>query len=496
MFRVLVVDDEPSAVEYICNIIKMKCPDLNVVGTAENGLEGLAEYQVLEPDLVVSDVKMPVMDGLLMVKSIREMNPEAQILLVSGYQEFKYVKEALSIGVSDYVLKPMTPANFVKSAAPIIKKLKGRMYEQRKVLIRQVVAGEKADEDEIRTYFPEEEYYLAVIRENGLPRRFTGNYGMEMLSELEDTIFVYGRDEREALYICPANALNDRAFSLMIEKEAFRKKNDSNFVTTVMMEKAVERNWLPKAMEQIYRSLNSRLSIGVNQRFFAEEGEKDMDKRKELYDKEALRSMERFLEKKEYDMLLERLWEFIKSTERAAYPQLCLERFVRQLALKIQQYRNFQGDVFEDEMMMEDAFYYAGSVEELFDSLKSIFIRYWKEDREAVKLDSNQFLDTMKCYIDQHMAEDITVSTVCKEFGLSQSYLNMIFRKYGMQSFNIYLRTVRIEKAKRIMERNPQMFIKDIAMMAGYKDQFYFSRIFRAVTGMSPSEYIERGSVG
>lgn len=206
--------------------------------------------------------------------------------------------------------------------------------------------------------------------------------------------------------------------------------------------------------------------------------------------------MERFLEKKEYDMLLERLWEFIKSTERAAYPQLCLERFVRQLALKIQQYRNFRGDVFEDEMMMEDAFYYAGSVEELFDSLKSIFIRYWKEDREAVKLDSNQFLDTMKCYIDQHMAEDITVSTVCREFGLSQSYLNMIFRKYGMQSFNIYLRTVRIEKAKRIMERNPQMFIKDIAMMAGYKDQFYFSRIFRAVTGVSPSEYIERGSVG
>lgn len=94
------------------------------------------------------------------------------------------------------------------------------------------------------------------------------------------------------------------------------------------------------------------------------------------------------------------------------------------------------------------------------------------------------------------MAEDITVSTVCREFGLSQSYLNMIFRKYGMQSFNIYLRTVRIEKAKRIMERNPQMFIKDIAMMAGYKDQFYFSRIFRAVTGVSPSEYIERGSVG
>ena len=60
-----------------------------------------------------------------------------------------------------------------------------------------------------------------------------------------------------------------------------------------------------------------------------------------------------------------------------------------------------------------------------------------------------------------------------------------------MEAFHSFLRNVRIERAKEIMERNPQMFIKDVAMMTGYRDQFYFSRIFRAVTGISPSEYID-----
>lgn len=108
MFRVLVVDDEPSALDYICNIIKLKCPSLAIAGTAENGKDGLNKYRQLAPDLVISDVKMPVMGGLEMVKAIKEEDGDAQIVLVSGYQEFEYVKAALRYGVSDYVLKPMT----------------------------------------------------------------------------------------------------------------------------------------------------------------------------------------------------------------------------------------------------------------------------------------------------------------------------------------------------------------------------------------------------
>ena len=115
MFQVLVVDDEPSAAEYICNIIRLKCPRLTVTATAENGKEGLEKFFQYMPDLVISDVKMPVMDGLEMIKEIKAAKEETSVMLVSGYQEFEYVRAALKYGVSDYILKPMTPSGFAAS---------------------------------------------------------------------------------------------------------------------------------------------------------------------------------------------------------------------------------------------------------------------------------------------------------------------------------------------------------------------------------------------
>lgn len=489
MYRVLVIDDEPSAVDYICNLIKLKCPNLTVAGTAENGREGLEQYQSLKPDLVISDVKMPVLNGLDMVKQIKEACRDAQILLVSGYQEFEYVKAALKYGVSDYVLKPMTPAGFTSALEPIIGALNKRTYEQRRRLVRAMVNGEPAGREPVEKYFPESAYYLAVIRENGLPRRFTGTYEIEVMSEVENTIFVYGRDDREALYICPSQAVSETGFSVMMQKEAVRKRDRSNFVTAVLMPCAVETGYLSKAIPELYRCLNRQLSIGNSRNFTAgEDGEPEENAAVE----QMVKSMERCLEKKDCALFLDLLWNFLKSAGEAGYPQLNLERIIRRMAVEARQNFDYSGDLFEEEMMFEDAFYYAGSMKDLYESLSGIFMRYWKADKESVKLDSPEFLTTIRNYIERHLEEELTVSSVCREFALSQSYLNLIFRKYGMQSFNAYVRNTRIERAKQIMERTPQMFIKDVAVMAGYKDQFYFSRIFRAVTGMSPSEYIDR----
>lgn len=132
MFQVLVVDDEPSAVEYLCDIIRMRCPELSVIATAENGEEGLSKFCEYIPDLVISDVMMPVMDGLDMIKAIKETEEETSVILVSGYQEFEYVRTALQYGVSNYILKPVTPAGFQKAVEPVILVMHQRVYEKRK----------------------------------------------------------------------------------------------------------------------------------------------------------------------------------------------------------------------------------------------------------------------------------------------------------------------------------------------------------------------------
>lgn len=499
MFQVLVVDDEPSAVEYLCDIIRMRCPELSVIATAKNGEEGFTKFCEFIPDLVISDVMMPVMDGLDMVKAIKETEEETAVVLVSSYQEFDYVRTALQYGVSDYILKPVTPAGFQKAVEPVILVMHQKVYEKRKKLARFMIIGEKGKEKEILRYFKEDAYYVSVLRENGLPRRLTDTCEIEQLSEPEGVMFVYGRDEREVLYICPGKAVSQEEFAEFIEVEGGKKKGKNNFVTTVMAKNAVPTRQLGTTVERIYEEMNRHLSIGVTQTVYVEEetpeNRRDCQEKlaefgeRQLYGEEIMRRLDRSLERRDRKQVVEELSGLVKKAEEIQCPQLYLEQIIRQFSAKVRRSFNSRPDVLEEEMMFEDAFYEAGTSQELTDSLKSILIRYWKENREPVKLDSPEFLDNIKEYIESHFSSDLTVSSMCSEFHVSQSYLNLIFRKHGMESFNTYLRNIRVKKAREIMERNPEMFIKDVALMVGYRDQFYFSRIFRAVTGISPSEY-------
>ena len=80
--------------------------------------------------------------------------------------------------------------------------------------------------------------------------------------------------------------------------------------------------------------------------------------------------------------------------------------------------------------------------------------------------------------------------------GVSQTYLSRLFRKYEDASFNTYLTSLRMEKAKKLLLREEKMYVKDVAEKVGYKDQFYFSRIFYSYTGVRPSEYVEKENFG
>ena len=101
MFKVLIADDEPAALTLISSIIEKKCPDFEVTATAENGKEALDKVRGLHPDLVISDVKMPLMSGIELVSAIRQEVPEIYSVIVSGYAELEYVQSAIHSSVCD-----------------------------------------------------------------------------------------------------------------------------------------------------------------------------------------------------------------------------------------------------------------------------------------------------------------------------------------------------------------------------------------------------------
>ena len=122
-YRTLICDDEPAAVKMIEKIISSRSEDFTVCKLAYNGKEAL-EFAGANPvDLVVTDVNMPVLDGISLVTELQKVRPETESIIISGYQEFEYVQGAIRANASDYVLKPVTPSKIMEALGKVKKKL-------------------------------------------------------------------------------------------------------------------------------------------------------------------------------------------------------------------------------------------------------------------------------------------------------------------------------------------------------------------------------------
>lgn len=111
MLKILLVDDEPSAIKLLTYIIEHRYKEFEIVGTAENGQEGLEKIALLKPNIVITDVKMPIMDGIELAAHIKQDYPNIYCIIASGYDDFEYARGALKSGVVDYLLKPINAAS-------------------------------------------------------------------------------------------------------------------------------------------------------------------------------------------------------------------------------------------------------------------------------------------------------------------------------------------------------------------------------------------------
>ncbi len=489
MFNVIVVDDEPSAVDYICTIIETKCPKFQVVATAKNAKEGLEKVYEYHPDLIITDIKMPIMNGIDYVTKIKEEFPSIYSIIVSGYQDFEYAKGAIKSGALDYILKPINPMMLKNTLDNIVEKLNVTLSHKRNNLIRSISRGGTPAESDIRRCFPSERYYAAIIRKNGLPRRFSNKSSIEIFSSEDEMIYLYGRDEMESLYICPEEILHPKKFSELIQRTLKKGQYQDGYTTSVVVTKSFEAKELFHVVKDLYKTLDSRIVIGYTQNIFlnARSGSEPVSH----HDGEPIRRVEYVMKEQKWGLLKVEFTKLMNKWEKEKYPQLWIERFTRQMFYTIQmRYSNSLMDDYE--FMLEDAFFYAASMDELTESLLDIFNKCMQEDTAySQKTDTSKFMETIKEYLNRHMSETITLQSVCKEFGIVQPHLSKLFRKYEDKSFNDYLTAIRIDCAKKLMRENKEFFVKDIAAMVGYNDQFYFSRVFCSITGTPPSAYAE-----
>lgn len=489
MYRVLVVEDEPAARQHLCRMLEMKCPDFEVAGIAENGKDALEQLEHISVDVLITDVRMPVMDGIKLVQMVREKYPEMFSVIVSGYQEFEYAQSAIRFGVCDYILKPIKPSVFQERMRIIQGRLDEYYYKLKNQIIKNMCTGNNNESPQFYRVFPEEEYYIALLRKNSLPRRFLESQGIEIFSTREEQMMVYGRDEMEALYICPKNLLFHNSFYQIMVHALQKEKRTAYFCTLVLRTDAVKRNELPEIIRRLYHILDHRLIIGETQIIEWQSGETE----KEIYDnKDSLQRIRFLASEHNYEKISAEISKCFAEWEKKKCTQLWMEEKVREIFFILRNENLLEETAENSEYFIDDAFYYADSVGKLAENIQQILCGIKKEEDRKGKIDTPEFFQKIDEYIKEHLEENLSAQKICNVFGISQAYLSRLFKKYSSINFNKKVTLLRIEKAKKIMEERPELYIKDIASKVGFSDQFYFSRIFRSVTGISPTEYIEK----
>ena len=281
---------------------------------------------------------------------------------------------------------------------------------------------------------------------------------------------------------------NSIARNIVLERE----KKESNYVTAVVKDASFELEKSADVFRELYQALNNHIIIGRNQILVAEEIREEREILPE--EQENLENFESLLERRDIPKAKMKCREIFRIWKETGKSQIYVETKVRYLFMLLNRYHLLAETEKNCEWIIDDLFYFATDIDEILNViLQTMFLKPQKGIRTG-KADTPEFFGMIESYIRKNLAAPISMQLLCREFGISQTYLSKLFRKYENCSFNKFLNTTRMERAKELMEENKFYYVKDIAAKVGFDDQYYFSRIFTSMTGMCPTDYMEQFS--
>ncbi|HUX50409.1 MAG TPA: response regulator [Spirochaetia bacterium] len=483
MFNVVLVEDEPAALRYLQTLVERTCPELTVAATAGDGEQGFEISRKLHPDLVITDVKMPIVNGIDLVRRLKEQLPEIPVIIVSGHEEFDFVRQALDTGVVDYLLKPVA----ARKLRAVYETLRPRLEAQRSArLLASVKALMENNRDtELTEDLAASSFFVAVARQGGLPSRFIAHQEPAAEQQATDAFFrLRGRDSRECVLASFADRMTRSEFLARCAAE--QQRNSETYHTIVYDLRKIAGIDLGEATTTLYRQLDQAIMLGVTQTL----GAPVQRRHSPAIEKSLIARLEEAAISGRADLLEATVNGETISWEKDGLPIVEVYGVARRFLEQLQKAFHRGTNDSELDSRVDELLATAGS----FAGFRRDFLRLAEHvaglgDPRGVEGDVPSYFETIRKYVDATFTDPLTIGSVCERFRISQSYLSKLFRKHAGKSFNEYLTECRINSAKRIMLEDPLVPMKNVARYAGFKDQFYFSRVFRKMTGESPTTF-------
>ena len=491
VYRVLVVDDEPPFIRSITRLVESFNPQFKVVDHAYNGREALEKIDAQSVDVLITDIKMPVMDGVELLKELQEKKQDIATLIVSGYQDFEYAKAALKAGALDYLLKPIDKTQFAETFEALHAKLKQQHAAMREGLIYDLLNGASVNEKNITRYFDCDGYCAVNVLEgqylsasHRVYYKGSNTLKKSIAGALEEVGIAGTVDMVELI---PGKQYLLLACGDMDVSGAVKALEALDFTLNIVCSERFNDIWLlPNVLEKLDRCLQYRVVIGKKGLFCLSDEDAETAKITGL-DSLTVSKLDTLIQSQSFELLAKEISKLYLTWEQMEYGQRSIEKLSNQLVHLIQ--RRFPEKFVTD--FEHDLYYLIASAESLaiISSAMQWLVFEISGKREKPTSLAEDIMRKADQYIQKNLDGNISLQMACESLNVSQPYLSRIVRSFRDQSFNEYVTGIRIGKAREIMDDSPEILVKDVASIVGYEDQHYFSKVFKLVVGQSPTEY-------
>ena len=495
--KVLIVDDEMLIRQGIINYIDWQQEGFQIVGEASNGKEAMGMIAEFSPHIVITDIVMPIMDGIDLVRAAKKAFPDIEIIVLSSFENFDYVRSTFQNGVADYILKPklngpelLKILNRVVGRIPDLQHSASAVKPERSTeeILESLILGYdfSLDKDVLSTALPNSRFALVDIHGTKLDAsQLKATLKQSILEELP--VFALNSSDTETMLLLNFNPHQLEAIKQTVEHQA-AENPDTNWMLHEPFD-AID------SMKKVYDE--GRLKMKKYMFYLPNTSSFIYGKLPEENEKQANFDLNHFI-----GMFKDRLF-------KVAFTYL--ENHVEYLAGRYNndsfEFKSFLGNIVFNTIVLLDAMKY--DTQELEQNKYSYFSNINEADHinealdlfnkflvevEAIILsgdkanDPDNNLDKILAYIEQHYTEPLRLSEIAAHFHFNASYLSSYFSTHHKEGFSEYLNRVRIKKSMELLE-NSSVSISNISGMVGYSEHSYFCKVFKRITGMSPGSY-------
>ncbi|QGQ98205.1 response regulator [Paenibacillus psychroresistens] len=466
MHKVLIVDDESWVVESLKDLVDWNSYGFEVVGQAYNGVDALEAMRVHQPDVVFTDIRMPEMNGLELLQRGKSLPFPIHFVVVSGYAEFAYAQKAISYGAIAYCLKPFDEMEISGILLKLNKTLNAAKPSLDSSLIH-LLEDPNAEnqlklQDELKKYDIKDWNTAGIV--------VVVSVGSESLPDIYERVIKLKIGTSKTAYL-----LNSR------QSEALRRKWTDELPIGVMgigvSEKITDLKEIKIAIANADLLAHQFFVTRETGAYYPQAFKYNELNQQMMEMSHAVRDRDN----KAVNRIFEHIEVLFKEKALTIQHAFQVYNMTVSFLFKLGQTENI---LYSYEQLLQSYKH----VFDMLDELRSLAKRYLQASDSHSLETKNQAFNSILQFVTLNFREDISLQNLSDQFFMNPSYISQLFKKEVGETFTAYIAKLRINYACELLDKD-ESSVHEIAEKIGYHDYFYFTRLFKKITGKTPSQY-------